>query len=257
MKKNLCLITFVIMILISVSCSEKKLPTSPVMEIETFPSVAGTSYIYVLTFGQSNSITGMKKSIIFSKVNNNPNDGLVSIYQPQLDSVIYQGNTLVDTSYFRKTSSGVFYFIDTTGISQLVPDTLRSLLAVDTESRALFFPLSINQTWPVYQIDIKIGGLPIFSPLKAYGKVLESNKVEFVLRNSKIISDVFKIEYNLEIQLSPEGQVEKQTAIAYFAVGIGFIKWEGNSSVANLVRGSSLVYPNDNVLEELTSYNIP
>jgi hypothetical protein len=257
MKKNYLKIAFIINLILLSGCSEEKLPTPPTMDIEAFPSEAGTNYTFNISFGQPNSITGIKKSRVLPKANIKLNSDIVSIYQPQLDSIIYQGNTLIDTTYFRKTSSGVFYFIDTTGFSQLVPDSLKSFLAIDTESRILFFPLSLNQTWPVYQVDIKIGGIPVFSPIRAFAKVVDFYKMDFVVRNSKITSNVYKIEYNLEIQLSPEGQIERQTAIAHFATGIGFIKWEGQTNVVNLVKGTTFNYPSEFIIEELSSYFIP
>lgn len=257
MKKKYLIFTFVITLILLLGCSEERLPTPPTQDIELFPSEVGTNYTYNVSFGLQNPITGIKKSRILPKANIKLVSGIVSIYQPQLDSIIYQGNTLIDTAYFRKTSSGVFYFIDTTGFSQLVPDSLKSFLAIDTESRILFFPLSLNQTWPVYQVDIKIGGIPVFSPIRTFAKVVDFYKMDFVTRNSKITSNVYKIEYNLEIQLSPEGQVERQIAVAYFANGIGFIKWEGQSNVVNLVKGTTFNYPAEVILEELSSYFIP
>jgi hypothetical protein len=257
MKKFFVFVIISLTIILFISCKEEQATNPPVENIENFPSQAGTQYNYNLTFDTSNQVNGIRKSRILSQSLGKNYNGKVIIYQPQVDSVSYQSNVLVDTSYFRKTSSGVFYFIDTTGISQIVPDTLRSLLTVDTESRILFFPLSLNQTWPVYQIDIKIAGVPVFSPLRAYAKVIDTYKLDLVLRNSQKTFNVYKIEYNLDIQFSPESQIERQTAIAHFATGLGFIKWEGQSSVINLVRGSTLVYPSDVVIEELTTYNIP
>jgi hypothetical protein len=228
------------------------------MDIDIYPSKPGTNYRFSVTYGITNPVFGTRKSYFIDKSNNKTlSNASLSIYSPQVDSIIYSNNLLVDTTYFRKTSSGVFYYIDTTGFSLLIPDSLKPYLRVDTESRALFFPLSLNQSWPVYQIDIQIVGIPIFSPIKAFAKVTDSYKMDFVFRNSTISANVYKIDYTMEIQLSPEGQVEKQMASALFAVGIGFIKWDGQGSVINLVRGTTLNFPSENVLEEMTSYFIP
>jgi len=253
MKKVLALFFLSLIIL---SCSDDKSTSPPVMNIDKFPSQPGTSYTFNVTFGLTNPIIGTKRSYFIQK-SNNPLSNTLSIYSPQVDSITYSGSLLVDTTYFRKTSSGVFYYIDTTGLAQLIPDSLRTLLKIDTETRALFFPLSINQTWPVYQIDIQISGVPIFSPIKAFAKVSDFYKMDFVTRNSTITSNVYRIDYTLEIQLSPEGQIERQTASALFAVGIGFIKWDGQAAVINLVRGTTFEFPSEIILEEMRSYFIP
>lgn len=255
MKRIFALVVFATILFLS--CKENQTTTPPVEDIETFPSKAGTSYSYNVKFGISNPINGIRKSRIISQSVSKQFLDKSVIYQPQIDSILYQGTVLVDTTYFRKSSSGVFYFIDTTGFSQLVPDTLRNLLAIDTESRALFFPLSLNQTWPVYQVDVKIAGIPVFSPIKTYAKVVDSYKMDFVSRNSTKTFNVYKIEYNLDIQLSPESQVERQTVVAHFAVGLGFIKWDGQSAVTNIVKGTTFTYPSEVILEELTTYHIP
>lgn len=257
MKKFFLFLIISLTATLFISCKEEQVTNPPAEEIENFPSKAGTSYTYNLSFGIPTQINGKRKTLILSQLTNKQLSNTSIIYQSQVDSLIYQGNVLVDTTFFRKSASGVFYFIDTTGFSQIVPDTLRNFLTVDTESRILFFPLSLNQTWPVYQVDIKIAGVPVFSPLKASAKVVDNYKLDFVSRGSQKTFNVYKIEYNIDIQFSPESQIERQTAIAHFAVGIGFIRWEGQSSVVNLVRGSTLVYPLDEVVEELSSFNIP
>lgn len=257
MKKYFSLFIIISIALLFSNCSENKSVTPPIVELEIFPSKPGTNYKYNVTFGVTNPITGTKKSHILSSTNKHSYVNSLSIYQPQIDSFFYSGTTLVDTTYFRKTSSGVFFNVDTTGFSQLIPDSLRNLLTVDTESRLLFFPLSVNQTWPVYQIDIKIAGVPVFSPIKASAKVVDMFKMDFVLRSSNFTTTVYKILYNLDLQFSPEGQVERQTAVGFFAVGIGFIKWDGQTSVINLVKGNTFNFPSDVMLEELSTFFIP
>lgn len=257
MKKYFTFIGIISITLLFFSCSDDKSVNPPTFEVETFPSKNGTFYKYDIQFGITNPIPGTKKSYIFSKPNKQNVKNILSIYQPQVDTIFYQGRTLVDTTYFRKTSSGVFYFVDTTGFSQLLPDSLKNFLTVDTESRLLFFPLSLNQTWPVYQIDIKVAGVPVFSPIRTFAKVIDTYQLDLVLRNSNITVTAYRIEYNLDVQLSPEGQVERQTAIAEFAVGLGFIRWYGHTSVINLAKGNTFNFPSEIMNEELISHFIP
>jgi len=241
-------------IIFTFSCSEDKLVNPPSEVKDYFPAKVGAKFIYSLTSGSNFVISGARISDITGSQNIKGTE-----YFVQIDSVILERELTLDTTYFRKSNSGVFYYIDTTGLGVLIPDSLRNSLRIDEESRLLFFPIQLNQTWPVFQIDITLGGIPVFTPLKTSAKVLETQQLTLAFRDTMLTMEVYKIEYKLELKLDPQGSTESFIAYGYIAENIGFVKWEGESFVLNLIRGGrlDLSLTSTYILEQLQGYLIP
>lgn len=243
-----------VLLTISYSCKDDTIVNPPVDTKDYFPAKEGAKFIYNLVIDSAFYLGGVRISDVTNSISIAGTQ-----YFVQIDSVIIERSLSIDTTYFRKSNTGVFYYIDTTGLGQLIPDSLRNSLRIDSESRLLFFPLRLNQIWPVYQIDITVGGIPVFSPLKTSAKVLEAQKLTVVFRDSQYTIDVYKVEYKLEVQLDTQGSIERFFAYGYIAENIGFVKWEGESFVLNLIRGRrlDLSLTSYYLLEELRSYFIP
>lgn len=253
MKKIFYLITATIL-LISISCKDNIIVDPGQNNKDYFPAKVGSKFTYSLMIDSSFILNGARISDVTSTSTIAGTE-----YFVQVDSVIIERALSLDTSYFRKSNTGVFYYTDTTGLGSLIPDSLRNALRIDNESRLLFFPLQLNQTWPVYQIDITVGGVPVFSPLKTSAKVLEALQLTLALRDTQYTIDVYKIEYKLEIQLDPQGSVERFFAYGYVAENIGFVKWEGEAFVLSLIRGGRIDLSSTSgfIKEELINYFIP
>ncbi len=253
MKKIFYLIIASI-IIINFSCKDNVIVDPPQANKDYFPSKIGSKFTYSLVVDTNLSLSGARISDVTSLTSISGTE-----YFIQIDSVIIERTLSIDTSYFRKSNSGVFYYTDTTGLNEFIPDSLSNLLRIDNESRLLFFPIQINQTWPVYQIDITLGGVPFFSPVKTSAKVLEVLQLTIANRDSQYTINAYKIEYKLEIQIDPQGPVERFFAYGYLAENIGFVKWEGEAFVLNLLRGGRLDLNSTSgfILEELRSYFIP
>lgn len=252
--KNILSLLVAGILLAGISCKDNDIINPPIDNKDYFPAKVGAKYIYNLTIDTSLVLNGAR---IYDVINTTTISG--TEYFVQIDSVIIEMALTLDTTFFRKSNTGTFYFVDTTGLGILVPDSLRNLLKVDTESRLLFFPLQLNQTWPVYQIDITVGGIPIFSPVKTSAKVLGIQQLTVSFRGSQQTIDVYKIEYKLEVQLDPQAPAENFYAYGYIAENIGFVKWEGESFVLNLIRGGrlDLSFPSGFYTEVLNNYFIP
>ncbi|AFH50056.1 Hypothetical protein IALB_2353 [Ignavibacterium album JCM 16511] len=252
--KNNNYLFIILSLIVLYSCKDNVIVDPPAVDKEYFPAKTGAKFTYSLTIDSNLVLSGAKISDII---------GLQSIsgteYFIQIDSIIIERALTLDTAYFRKSNTGVFYYTDTTGLGQLIPDTLRNALRIDNESRLLFFPLRLNQTWPVYQIDITVGGIPVFSPVKTNAKISGKEQLTMAIRDSQYTIDVFKIEYKVEVQLDPQGASESFYAYGYIAENIGFVKWEGESFVINLIRGGrlDLSLTSTYMLEELRNYFIP
>ncbi|MCX8105880.1 MAG: hypothetical protein N3D80_08440, partial [Ignavibacterium album] len=102
-------------------------------------------------------------------------------------------------------------------------------------------------------------GIPIFSPVKTSAKVLGIQQLTVSFRGLQQTIDVYKIEYKLEVQLDPQSPAESFYAYGYIAENIGFVKWEGESFVLNLIRGErlDLSFPSGFYTEVLNYYFIP
>ncbi len=253
MKKVFYLIVSFLLV-INYSCKDETIVNPPADNKDYFPAKVGAKFNYILSTDSSFFLSG-------SRISDITNTTLIAgtEYFIQIDSVIFEMALTLDTTYFRKSNTGVFYYSDTTGLSELIPDSLINLLRIDNESRLLFFPLQVNQTWPVYQIDFLVGGVPVFSPVKTSAKVIEAMPLNIALVDSQFTVEVLKIEYKLEVQLNPQGPVERYFAYGYIAENIGFVKWEGETIVLNLIRGGRIdtISPGLYRFEKLNKYYIP
>ncbi|WP_337865117.1 hypothetical protein [Ignavibacterium sp.] len=245
-----------IILLILVSCKENSVVNPPSGNLDFFPAKAEAKYSFNFYYVLNPGLNGTKFISIGNLNNINGTE-----YFAETDSSIFERTITVDTTFFRKSKTGVFYFIDTTGVSEFIPDSIRNSLSIDTESRLLFFPLTINQTWPVYQVDVTFSGVPVYSIIKISAKVIDSYLLTKTFRDSSITKLVNKIQYDMDVQLSPTSPKETFTAFGYTMDGIGFIKWEGDTLVLDLIRGGRLNFTgtitSSTVVEELTNYFIP
>ena len=156
-KKILTLIISVI--LLAVACKESTTePTDEAQNDKYYPLNDGSSFVYNLEISDSTGVieTGFRSTVF--------NDSTIldgTNYKIQKDSFLTTMGTQTRVSFVRESSSGVFYYTDTTGLTSFVPDSLQQYLLVDKESRILFYPLAINQTFPVYAISLINGNLGV------------------------------------------------------------------------------------------------
>lgn len=255
MKKIVKYISLVCLIAL-VGCKDDSVVTPPSDNLDFFPAKTGAKYSFNFYYDLNPGLSGAK---IISVTDINNISG--TEYFAEIDSILFERTVTVDTTFFRKSKTGVFYFIDTTGVSEFIPDSIRNSLSIDIESRLLFFPLAVNQTWPVYQVDVTFHGIPVYSIIKISAKVVDSYLSTKTFRDSSITKLVNKIQYDMDVQLSPTSPKEKFTAFGYTMDGIGFIKWEGDTLVLDLIRGGILNFTgtisSSTVVEELTDYFIP
>ncbi|HSL90179.1 MAG TPA: hypothetical protein VK870_12820 [Ignavibacteriaceae bacterium] len=156
----------------------------------------------------------------------------------------------------RKSTTGVFGYFDTTGFTSIVPDSLRNLLTISTEYRLLYFPLSINQTWPVYNVSIDLGVSRI-DVVKISADVIEKDSITIAFRDTSITKEVFKIQYDMTIITGLDLTTETYKAFAWIAEDIGFYKWEGDAELLSFFAGNT-AYPAETVVvEQLSGFNIP
>lgn len=250
MKKSLLLILFTLMV---VGCKESTTePDTNVTSSDYFPNSDGNYYYYnVMASDSSGLIQSGTRKIYYS----GDTTLLQTPYQIRVDTFLLNSNQSIISSYFRKSPTGIFNYvgIDTTGFSGLVPDSLQGGYSFSSEYRLIYQPLSINQTWPVYKINVDylIYQLDFFT---VSAEAISKDTVTLSFRNNSVSKGVFKIKYEAMLVTGLNSPPLKYEAFSWIADGIGIIKWEGDSEIINFFAGRNIYLPNTYVVEELNSY---
>ncbi|MBS4034122.1 MAG: hypothetical protein KGZ85_06630 [Ignavibacterium sp.] len=254
-KRTLTKTIFLIVTLLFVSGCKEAITEPPAVEDKRnfFPNTDGSYFFYnVAVFDSTGQIqSGTRKSYLQGEANLQQTP-----YQVRIDSLELNGNLDVSNSYFRKSTNGVFAYFDTTGVAAIVPDSLRSLLTISNEYRLLYFPFSINQTWPVYNVSIDLGVSRI-DVVKISAVVIEKDSITITFRSTSITKEVFKIQYDMTIITGLDLTTETFKAFAWIAEDTGFYKWEGDAELLSFFWGN-IAYPEGTVVvEQLSGSNIP
>ena len=180
-------------------------------------------------------------------------------YKIQIDSfetfIPFDTLTTTSISYIRNSNTGVFSYADTTGFTSFLPDSLRQYVTVDREARVLFYPLSVNQIFPVYTLSLSTAIIGI-NVLDIDASVVADEVLNLTINNVPVQMQAFKIKYVFVVRLS--STVEFQYVAYGWAVkDLGFIKWDGDSEVFNFLFNENIFPPETNVKMDLTQYSIP
>lgn len=245
-----------VILLITFSACDESDVTGPSSEVNKnyFPSENNTFYrfnIFVTdSTGQQDILERRKRYLGEETIEN-------VVYQKQVDTLITNGLVTENVSYFRKTESGVFYFADTTNFADVIPDSLRDSVKFDVEYRTLFFPLTDGQTFPVYKAVVELSNGFSFSFLSITAKVLTSDSLTLNLTSGTELVEAKKIEYELKVIADSSGNFDTDYAYGWIAEDIGFVKWEGNTSILNLFNLPFPIADSSEVRQEIKSYFLP
>ena len=162
-----------------------------------YPDSEGTFYKYEIIETDTNGIvsTGVRDVVYLEDtlINN-------TRYKIQIDSTQTNLQFSVSSSYFRTTETGVFYFVDTTGFTNFLPDSLQSSVEIQDEMRAYLFPLSAGTFWPVYRISIELNEFIIFNLVDITGKFISEEKLILELSDGTQTVNTKKVEIVLNLQ---------------------------------------------------------
>ena len=256
MNRLFLMFYILVILLITFSACDESDVTGPSSEVikNYFPSEENTFYrfnIFVIdSTGQQDSLERRKRYFGEESIEN-------VVYQKQVDTLITNGLVTKNISYFRKTETGVFYYADTTDFASVIPDSLRDSVKFDVEYRTLFFPLTDGQTFPVYKAVVELSNGFSFSFLSITAKVLKSDSLTLNLTSGKKQVETKKIEYELKVIADSSGNFDTDYAYGWIADDIGFVIWEGNTSLLNLFNLPFPVPDSSDVRQEIKSYFIP
>lgn len=221
-------------------------PVTP--DQDFFPDDEGTIYNYDVSVYSNATLTqsGLMKTYYGT-------DTLIQSvpYRVRVDSLQLNGTASVGNLYFRKSNSGIFYYVDTTGIAEFIPDSLLSFVDVDLEYRLLYQPLETTQTWPVYRIQVAGLGINV---LTIDAKSVLKDSLDLTLPNLQTKKLVHQVHYAAVITVSTTQPPLTFEAFAWFAEDIGIIKWEGDAEMLNFLFGENIFPDGTTVLMELSLF---
>ena len=240
-----------------VSCTSEE-PTAPpsAQTPDYFPNSDGTNYLFTITETDSTGIlrTGTRYALYSG-------DTLVNgtSYKFQKDSVKIGTDIVERISNFRKSEIGVFYFIDTSGFSAALPDTLRNRVTVTSEMQTLLLLLGEGSFWQVFKVTIALQPGISFALYRITASYVNKEDVTLNLVSGDINITAQKIKYELEFRLDPEEPSQKFSAFSWVADKIGVVKMEGNAIVVNTILNGEVNLDDSlkTVTQNLIEYNIP
>lgn len=254
MKKNLLIL--LIFLFVSFACKEST-TESPINNdsFDFFPNSDGNYYYYnVSVFDTSGTIiqSGTRKSyynkdtIIFS-----------TPYQVKVDTFQLTGPQTVNNTYFRKSSTGVFNWVEleSNGFYFLIPDSLRGGISHSSQYRMLYLPLELNQTWQVHKVNVDLLYIQ-FELFKVDSEVMSIDTLIIPIQNQTVNTKVFKIKYQAKLTTSLSAPPIMFEVYVWLAKGVGFIKWEGDAELINFFAGDSIYMNKTSVSEDLYSFKL-
>jgi hypothetical protein len=178
-------------------------------------------------------------------------------YTTQEDSLDFGSQSDVSTYLVRKSETGVFYAVDTSQISLLIPDSLKRYVTLRNEMQLLFYPLTTGSSWSLYRVTAQVQpGIEI----KILDIIASFDGTEYVgltLDSITVVYPARKVRYTLELFTNIGSAPETYTAYMWYVENIGLIKYEGNQFIVSVGGGGITIEPSPNILiQELISYNI-
>ncbi len=255
MTKILSGSALIIILGLFISACNKDNSTNPPVQNNTgyFPNGDGTTYTYSVAKTDSNGTqnTGTRNTEYSGTQIKNG-----TTYQVQIDSINISGVSSMSLSYFRKTNDSLYYFLDTTGLSASIPDSLRNNISLDAEMKVLSFPVEENKTWSVFKLSISylIFNLPVLTVDGAYDG---TESVILHLNSGDTNKDAVRLKYTLSLEI-PGSPTTEYSAFAWLVDGIGIIKWQGNAAILGAFTGGEIDLSDTTsvVTQSLISYDV-
>ena len=243
-------------LVIFVGCEEDTPNEPPAQNYpDYYPSGIGSTFKYSVTEKDSagNLLQSGTRNILFSGTYlfNGIN------YTTQEDSMDFGSQSSVSTYLVRKSETGVFYTVDTSQISLLIPDSLKQFVTLRTEMQLLFYPLTAGSSWSLYRITAEVQpGIEV----KILDIVANFDGTEYVQLNIDSINVVVpsrRVKYTLELYTDIGSEPQKYSAYMWYVANLGLVKYEGNQFVVNIGGGGITFEPSPNILtQELIEYVI-
>lgn len=225
-----------------------------------FPNNEGTNFKY--SYSRTDS-SGLQQGTRFTRYQGTSTI-LGTSYKIQIDSLVIAPSHQIDSSYFRTTGYGVYYFIDTTGFAASITDStliqFLPFIKIDNELLAYSFPLQAGRFWPVFKINLNYPGLPLTTLVDVSAQAISKDTITLNLQSGQILKEAIKVKYTLLLtkNSSPPQVSQTFTAEAWIVQDIGPAKWEGNGTLVNVLTGVGIDFGDTTtvVSQSLIDFNI-
>ncbi len=236
-------------LLLLASCSKSDNPTdnggnNNADTTNYYPNKTGNYYKYSV---ESTDSTGTKSTGTRSATYTGTKVILGTEYQIQVDSTTLANVSTSNESYFRESQPtatdpnyGVYVYLDTSGISEFIPDSLLSYLKISNEMILYSFPLTSGKTWPVFNVKLDFGLIAIQLVSVDASYIGDENVTLNLASGSKTMSAA-KIKFDLTLTIPDPNNITgtptKQifSANAWLVKNIGPVKWTGNATILNAI----------------------
>ena len=245
-----------LLLLILTGCEDNTTTEPPEQNFpDYYPSGIGSTFKYSVTEKDSagNLIQSGTRNILYSGFYNlNGID-----YTTQEDSLDFGSQSSVNTYVFRKTETAVFYAVDTSQISLLIPDTLKQFVTLRDEMQLLFYPLTSGSSWSLYRITALVQPGIEVKILDINASFEKAEQINLNLTTGTVTVTSQKVKYNLELYTDIGSEPQRYSAYMWFVENIGLVRFEGNQFIIDIGGGGISFEPSPNILtQELTEYEI-
>ena len=243
--------------LMILSGCEEETPNEPPSQDypDYYPGGIGSTFKYSVVEKDSagNLVQSGSRNILYSGTYNlNGID-----YTTQEDSLDFGTQSSVNTYLFRKTETAVFYAVDTSQISVLIPDTLKQFVTLRDEMQLLFYPLTSGSSWSLYRITAQVQPGIEVKILDIIASFESSESINLNLTTGMVTVTSQKVKYTIELYTEIGSEPQIYTAYMWYVENIGLVKFEGNQFVVNLGGGGITFETSSNILtQELIEYEI-
>jgi hypothetical protein len=256
MKRNLILFVLLMGVIYFINACKELSTTETgaepiVADASFYPAKDGTSYKYNVEKTDSNDEQTTGERYTWYLGTDIKED---VVYQVQFDTVTLSNQTTAGLSYFRKTETGVFFFLDTTGFAASIGDSIIQNLTFNLEMRLLLFPIEETSNWDVFNITFQ----DIFNPIVVSASFDGTETLMLNLSSSNTEVETVRLKFTLKYQTDPFSAAQNFYANGWLAKDIGFVKWEGSGTIVGAFTGNGVDFADTNstVVMNLTEPDI-
>jgi hypothetical protein len=255
-KRISCYLVIIILSALLISACKKNSITNPPVPQDTgyFPNGDGSRYIYSVVkteSGDTLSVGTRSTEYSGTSVKNG------NTYQVQIDSINIVGASDISLSYFRKTNDTLYYFLDTTGLSAVIPDSLKNYVYLDREMKILFFPVTENKSWSVFRVSAVylIFNIPLLTVECSYDG---TEAVTLNLNSGDVTENAVKLKYTMTLSIPNTLSKSTFTAYSWLVEGIGIVKWQGSATILSAFTGGGVNLSDTTsvITQSLISYDV-
>ena len=247
MKK---LLNFVmILLMFAVGCTDSVNETEPIEEEQLtdysseleklFPVKLGDSFNYsVDTLNlQSNNFENIGSRVVNVKEKEPSSNVYLCLEQYEIINSIIESQ-----SKFRINENTIEFFYDSTGLAELIPDSIDIELTIEESFKLVEYPYEKEKKWSAFKAGANYGTFK-FQIFSITGEYLGSETIQ--LEGFESVSETEKFEYEISLNI-PDisnpfvSNIQKYSATMWFSPEVGIVQIEGCEMIVNPITGRSV-----------------